>query len=69
LIDNETGQRGAKPDSNMIKDTENILIGGKKDKCLEIIKASSEIYNIVNSSSTNPLGLDLSEIVDILFQN
>lgn len=43
-IRRETGQRGAKPESNQIREKEISLIGSKKDKLYEIFKGSSDIH-------------------------
>lgn len=50
----ETGERGAKPESNQIRDTEMTAIGSKKDKCMEIFRNSTEIREALTSSEYNP---------------
>ena len=58
-IENETGQRGAKPESNQILDTELTLLNQKKDKMVEIMKGSSEIHGLLTSPDKNQSGIDL----------
>ena len=53
-IQNETGERGAQPDSNKILENEQTLIRQKKEKCIEIFRNNSEIRDILTSSTENP---------------
>ena len=69
LIENETGQKGAKPESNIILDLEVNLVDQKRDKLYEVFKSSSEVHSLVTSSTYNPRNLELHEIVDMLFDN
>ena len=58
-IQNETGERGAQPESNRILDNEETLIRQKKEKCIEIFRNNSEIRDILTSSTENPDNYDL----------
>ena len=68
-LENETGRRGAKPESNQILDSELTLLNQKKDKMVEIMKGSSEIHALLTSADKNPSGIDLQQIVNMLFTN
>lgn len=59
-LSNETGERGADPDSNQILDKESLLINQKKDKCKEIFRNNSDIREIITSNTQNPDGFDLT---------
>ena len=59
-IEEETGERGAQPESNQIRDNEVRLIGQKKEKCLEIFRNNSEIREMTLSQDINPEQYDLS---------
>ena len=43
----ETGERGAQPESNKILDHEVEQIESKKNKCLEVIRNSTEIRELI----------------------
>lgn len=45
------------------------MLGHKKDKCIEVIRQSTEIHELIVSQVHNPSGMDLSQIVDSLFSN
>lgn len=49
VLEKETGKRGAEPESNKILDTEQTLLGHKKDKCIEVIRQSTEIHELIVS--------------------
>jgi len=68
-LEEETGQRGAQPESNQIKESENKLIQQKRDKCNEIFRNNSDIRDMITSPDLNPQGLELSDVVNILFQD
>lgn len=46
---------GAEPGSNKIKDNELALIELKKNKILEITKASTDVVNALDQAKSNPL--------------
>ncbi len=46
---NETGERGAKKESNELLNVEQHLIGSKKDKCLETFKSCNEIRALMTN--------------------
>ena len=46
----ETGERGAKPESNQIRDAEMTAIAQKKDKCMEIFRNNTEIREMIVSN-------------------
>lgn len=50
-ITKESRERGAKPDSNLIKEKEVALISSKHDKIVEIFKSSSEIYSLLKDQT------------------
>ena len=68
-IQNETGKRGAKPESNKIRDTEMNYIHQKKEKCLELFRNNGDIRDLIVSRETNPQGLELNQIVDMLYSS
>jgi len=68
-LERETGQRGAKPESNQIHETEDKLIQQKKEKIIQIFKNNTDIREMIVSRDTNPRGLDLSSIIDTLFED
>ena len=45
------------------------LVDQKRDKLYEVFKSSSEVHQLVTSTTHNPRSLELHEIVDMLFQN
>lgn len=48
-IQNETGQRGAKPESNQNRDNELTMIKQKKEKCLELFRNNGDIREMIIS--------------------
>ena len=68
-IQNETGERGAQPDSNKILENEETLIRQKKEKCIEIFRNNHEIREILTSQTENPQNYDLGQIIDMLYEN
>lgn len=68
-LETETGQRGAQPESNQILDKEQTLIAQRKDKCLEVFRNCTEIRDAIVSPELNPQGLDLNQIVELLYSS
>ena len=68
-IQNETGERGAEPDSNKILENEETIIKQKKEKCIEIFRNNSEIRDILTNRDENPDNYDLGQIIDMLYEN
>ena len=68
VLSEETGEKGAKPESNQILDTETTLIRSKKDKLIEVFRNSTEIRELITSSQ-NEQRLELGKIIDMLFSN
>ena len=68
-LENETGQRGAQPESNKILETEQQLLHLKQDKCLEIFRNCTEIREAIVSNEQNPEGLEMNQLFQMLFQN
>ena len=66
-LETETGQRGAKPESNKILDSEQELLHLKKDKTLEIFRNCTEVRELVMSQEHNPKNLKSNEIFDMLY--
>lgn len=58
-LETETGERGAKPESNLILDTEVKLIDEKREKVQQLLRNTTEIREMVTSRELNPDGLDL----------
>lgn len=56
---NETGERGADPESNQLRDTEKTLVGSKKDKMMEVFRNSTEIRGMLVNTNLNYQRLDL----------
>ena len=54
ILSNETGVRGAQPNSNKILDTESTLIEQKKEKCIEVFRNNHEIRDMIVSPQINP---------------
>ena len=65
----ETGERGAKPECNSIRDAEMTAIAQKKDKCMEIFRNNTEIRELIVSNNHNPQGYDLNQLIDMLFES
>ena len=53
-IENETGARGAKPESNQILETEESLIQARKEKCLEVFRNNTDIRDLITDTQLNP---------------
>jgi hypothetical protein len=68
-INNETGKRGAKPESNQIRDNEATMIHQKKEKCLELFRNNGDIRDMIISRESNPQGHDLSAVIEMLYQS
>lgn len=66
---------GHQPNSNEILQTEQLLVESKQEKCVEIIKQSGEIHEILEKvkddedilAITGGQGVDLNAIVKLLF--
>ena len=58
-IANETGQRGAKPESNEILENETSLVGSKKEKMIEVFRNCTEIREMLTSRRENSQNIDL----------
>ena len=50
LMQNDASIVGAAPGSNQLKDAENELVESKKDKIVEIFKASTECHDILQAA-------------------
>lgn len=50
-------------------DSESLLIRQKKDKCAEIFRNNSDIRDLITSNEENPVGHDLGQIIDMLYDN
>ena len=46
---------GHKPDSNQIYDAEQALIEQKREKCIEIFKQSTEVFEVLEAAKKDPL--------------
>ena len=68
-INNETGRRGAKPESNQIRDSEATMVRQKKEKCVELFRNNGEIREMIVSRETNPQGHDLTAVIEMLYSN
>lgn len=71
-------RQGYKPDSNKILQTEQLLIESKKEKVVEIFKASGEVFEILESAKKDPMvlqatqggqGLDPTSMSEFLFKD
>lgn len=68
---------GNRPESNKILSDELLLIDTKREKCIELIKQSSDIHEIIEKTKVDPdilsinggQGIDLGQIIQILFQD
>lgn len=69
VLEQETGQRGAKPESNKNLEVEQTALTQKKDKCMEIFKNSSEVRELITSDELNPDRLSTGQLFDMLFSN
>ena len=49
-MDPNHAKMGYKPNSNQIYQNEQTLIESKRDKCIEIFKAGSEIFEILEAA-------------------
>jgi hypothetical protein len=62
---------GAQPGSNQIKDNEHALIEQKKDKVIEIFKASNETHDILEAAKREvflaDFDLDINKMLQLLF--
>ena len=66
---------GNEPDSNEILQTEQLLVESKQEKCVEIIKQSTEVHEMLEGvkddediqTITGGQGIDLNAIVKLLF--
>lgn len=45
---------GNKPQSNLIVETERALIDAKREKVIEIFKASTEVHDVIEAAKRNP---------------
>ena len=68
-LETETGERGAKPESNKILDNEQQLLHLKKDKCLEIFRNCTEVREAIVSQDLNPDGLEMNQLFQMLYSN
>ena len=50
-LSKETGERGADPESNKIKQIEDSLIETKREKLVDLIRANQDIHSMLNSDS------------------
>lgn len=68
---------GNRPESNKILNDELLLIENKREKILELIKQSTEIYEIIDRTRNDPdilainggQGIELGQIAQVLFQD
>lgn len=54
-MDPNHAKMGYKPNSNQIYQNEQTLIESKRDKCIEIFKAGSEIFEILEAAKKDPI--------------
>lgn len=71
------GVLGNRPDSNKLLTDEMLLIDTKREKCIDLIRQSTEIHEILEKTRTDPdilkinddRGVDLGQIVGMLFND
>lgn len=50
----EHGQSGVNPESNQILESENLLLDSKHEKLMELMKANSDIHDLIESYKNDP---------------
>ena len=72
-MQNDASIAGAQPGSNQIKENEHALIEQKKDKVVEIFKASTEVHEILESAKREvflaDFDLDINKMLQLLFSD
>lgn len=66
-LDTETGEKGAEPESNKNLDAELEAIESKKNKCLEVMRNSTEVRELIQDKELNWQDISLNRMVDMLY--
>jgi hypothetical protein len=65
--------RGVSPDSNINLQTDQVLLDSKKDKCVDIMKNSTVIHDMLNKyrhdEAMQSYNLDLGYLTQMLFSD
>ena len=68
--------RGVNPESNINLQSDQELLEQKKDKCIEIFKASTQIHDIIKAARSDPKlnqmyrgNMDANSMIQVMFQD